>query len=232
METENKNQIPILEFANLKEIKDALGSATFYSMLSDIEGLTGKKPSLKQIKQYLVENEVFVKIVLKNEKLNKRYEIEGEGFALKKENSKKEKKEVNELMKLPKKQYRGCVATRLTPEDYEFCNRDYDNPVKHYERYSSIVPTSSIRQNEYVKAYNRGDEKAQKALYLDPEITIRDLPKGIRMYMNENPEKFDAYLQEIKAEQKYLKSIRNSVANNIPLRERQAKYEQMYNSIK
>lgn len=232
METE-ESQIPtILEFANLNEIKDALGSAAFYSMLSDIEGTTGKKPSLKQIKKFLVENEAFLKLVLKNDKLTKRYDMEGEGYTLKKENAKKQRKEVNSLLKLPKKQYKGCLASRLDPEDYEFCNNDYDNPVKHYERYSALIPTSSVRQNEYLKAYNRGDEKAQKALYLDPELTIRDLPKGIRSYMNDNPDKFDAYLQEIKAEQKYLKSIRNSVTSNIPLRERQAKYEQMYNSIK
>jgi hypothetical protein len=230
---EVQNRIPdILEFANLKDIKEALGSAAYYSMLSDVEGLTGKKPSLKAIKKYLSNNEVFLKIVVTNAKLINRYRTEGEAFALKKAQSKANKKEANALMKLPKKQYRGCLATRLDTEDYEFCNQDYDNPEKHYERYSAMVPTQSIRQNEYNKAYNRGDEKSQKVLQLDPELTIRDLPRGIRLYMNDHPEKFDAYLEEIKAEQKYLKSIRNSVNRSTPLGKRQAKYEQMYNQVK
>jgi hypothetical protein len=95
-----------------------------------------------------------------------------------------------------------------------------------------MVPTQSIRQNEYNKARNRGDEKSQKVLQLNSEMTIRDLPRGIRLYMNDNPEKFDAYLEEIKAEQKYLKSIRNSVNRSTPLGQRQSKYEQMYNSVK
>jgi hypothetical protein len=230
---EVQNTIPeILDFANLKDIKDALGSAAYYSMLSDVEGMTGKKPSLKGIKKYISNNEVFLKIVVTNANLNNRFRAEGQAFALKKAQSKANKKEVNTLMKLPKKQYRGCIATRLDAEDYEFCNQDYANPEKHYERYSAMVPTQSIRQAEYNKARNRGDEKSQKVLQLDSEMTIRDLPRGIRLYMNDNPEKFDAYLQEIKAEQRYLKSIKNSVNSSTPLGQRQAKYEQMYNSVK
>jgi len=44
------------------------------------------------------------------------------------------------LERLPyQRQYKGCIATRLEPKDYEFCNSHYDEQA-HYEKYSALVP--------------------------------------------------------------------------------------------
>src|SRR4051812_33808549 len=101
-----QNIPPVLEFAKLNDIKIALGTSAYYSMLSDVENKSGKKPTLKEIKKYLMTNDIFLKMVLKNEKLGLRFEKEGESFELKKSEDKNKKREINELMKLPKKQYR------------------------------------------------------------------------------------------------------------------------------
>jgi len=81
---------------------------------------------------------------------------------------------------------------------------------------TNIVPSSYIRQKELHKAMEKNDAELVEALKWSGDMpAIRDLPKGIRLFMNQYPQQFDNYLREIKAEQKYLQAIKNNVVGRL-----------------
>jgi len=61
---------------------------------------------------------------------------------------------------------------------------------------------------------------------LSPDTTIRDLPIGIRRYMKANPQQYESYLKEIRAEAKYLRAIKENVSNR-PHDKRREAYEEL-----
>jgi hypothetical protein len=186
---------------------------------------------LGQLKKEIQANQLFWQKVNNDGPLQARFEKDGREYFRKKAEEKEKRKDLSKQMSLPKKQYKGCVATRLQPTDYEYCNDNYDDQNAHYERYGSIIPQDALRQKEYYKAMARNDVPAQNTLRLNPDVTIRELPRGIRLIMKENPEEFSDYLREIKAEREYLKAIQRNVNKNTK-DVRAEKYEEIIRGIK
>jgi hypothetical protein len=224
---DKEQQEKLLSFAKPGDIKKALGAQTFYTMLATLEIKLDRKPKLTEIKKHMKENIQYLKPLLASEDFLQKYaqavekRSSADGLA-----EKEKRQKAMEAMSIPRRQYKGCLATKIKPEDYEACLINYDDPEAHYEKYSSIVPYNALKQKEYNKAVAKGDAERAKLPALEPEATIRDLPLGIRRYMKKNPEDFNNYLDEIKAEAKYLKTIKNNVSQK-PRDQRRQLYEQL-----
>ena len=188
---EREQSEKLLAFAKPNDIKKALGTQQFYTLLATMEIQLGRKPKLSEIKKYLKENQQFLKPLLTNQEFLQKY-----AAAVEKRNSpeglqtKEKNKKSIEAMALPRKQYKGCLATKLKPEDYEYCLSNYDDSEADYEKYSSLVPYNAVKQKEYNKAILRKDYETAKYLVLEPDATIRDLPLGIRRYIKRIPRIF------------------------------------------
>ena len=175
---EREQSEKLLAFAKPNDIKKALGTQQFYTLLATMEIQLERKPKLSEIKKYIKENQQFLKPLLTSQEFLQKY-----AAAVEKRNSpeglqtKEKNKKSLEAMALPRKQYKGCLATKLKPEDYETCLSNYDNPEAHYEKYSSIVPYNAVKQKENNKAILRKDFETAKYLVLEPDATIRDLPQ-------------------------------------------------------
>jgi hypothetical protein len=103
--------------------------------------------------------------------------------------SKALQKQRNDLMRVPNKKYLGCLATRINPEDYEYCLHEYDNPNEHYEK-SKLVPNiNALRETVYSKAVARGDQAAARALQLPDKAKISYLPAGLHSFYENHPDK-------------------------------------------
>eukprot|EP01124_Arcella_intermedia_P006747 TRINITY_DN1405_c0_g1_i7.p1 TRINITY_DN1405_c0_g1~~TRINITY_DN1405_c0_g1_i7.p1 ORF type:complete len:105 (+),score=18.19 TRINITY_DN1405_c0_g1_i7:352-666(+) len=95
----------------------------------------------------------------------------------------------------------------------------------------SIVIGTMITQKHTLRSTQEWSQDVSRQAILkwpndDKTPTIRDLPRGIRVYMNDHPQDFDNYLKEIKAEQKYLKMIKNNVLNT-EIKDRKALWENL-----
>ena len=172
----SEQQLKLLSFATNADLKKALGTQTYYTMLATAEVQKGSRPTLKDIKTVIKTSPQYLFPVVQNQELQQKY-VQAQQKKMSPEGLQKKAdlKKLNATMSAPKKQYKGCLATKIKPEDYESCLIDYDNPQQHYEKYSSLVPYNAIRQN---KAVSRQDQAAAKILALSPETTIRDLPLG------------------------------------------------------
>jgi len=68
-----KSQLPPkLQFVSATDIKNALGTSTYYSILTDIENRTGKKATLGQLKLEIFKIEPYFKRFDSNEKLQEK----------------------------------------------------------------------------------------------------------------------------------------------------------------
>ena len=63
----------LLAFAKPNDIKKALGTQQFYTLLATMEIQLGRKPKLSEIKKYLKENQQFLKPLLTNQEFLQKY---------------------------------------------------------------------------------------------------------------------------------------------------------------
>ena len=92
-----------------------------------------------------------------------------------------------------------------------------------------MIPNNAIRNREYHKAVVLNDHARAGLLKLPDNITIRDLPAGIRLYMNSHPEQYRDYMKELKTEREYLKAIERNVHSQP---NRNQIYERLINETK
>jgi hypothetical protein len=91
---------------------------------------------------------------------------------------------VRKVMTQPTQRYKGCLASRLQPADYEHCLDNYDD-----EQFQNIglVPTA-LKQ----RVYDKGDIATRGILQetlTRKTNTISDIPSGYRQFISKNPDK-------------------------------------------
>ena len=101
----------------------------------------------------------------------------------------------------PTRRFKGCLATKIQPEDYQACLETYDD-----ERYDNIhlVP-SGLKK----RVHGNTQDKTLKAALgrtID-NAKFSDLPMGFRHYMKMYPLEFKNYFDERKNELAFLKSL-------------------------
>ena len=208
--------------ATLSDIKDAIGTPEYYIHVATFETNEGHKPNLSELKKFIAKNnpQDYDRIVSFPDVLDR---------LQKKKKSPEKNHDRNKVLSLPKKQYKGCLSTKLKVKDYEECLGQYDDPDQHYEKYSTMIPNNAIRNREYHKAVVLNDHARAGILKLPDNITIRDLPAGIRLYMKSHPEQYRDYMKELKAEREYLKAIERNVHSQP---NRNQIYERLINETK
>jgi hypothetical protein len=90
---------------------------------------------------------------------------------------------VRMVMTQPTQRYKGCLASRLQPADYEHCLDNYDD-----EQFQNIglVPTA-LKQ----RVYDKGDIATRGILQetlTRRTNTISDIPLGYRQFISKNPD--------------------------------------------
>ena len=108
--------------------------------------------------------------------------------------------EVRAQMAQPRKGFLGCVATKVDPKVYRECAQSYDRP--EYQSIS-LVPSGALKKSVYAKTGN-------PALSARPGTHISDLPRGLKAYIRANPIQYMDYLDELRAQAEYLKSLGRS----------------------
>src|SRR3989338_493754 len=99
--------------------------------------------------------------------------------------------------------YQGCIATRVEPRDIEYCTENYDNP--EYQKIS-LFPCEKLKSKVYERTQNM-------ALAPRPKQHISDLPRGLRAYIYKHPEQYRQYIEEKKAEIRYLKAVKRNTSS-------------------
>ena len=107
---------------------------------------------------------------------------------------------------------------------------EYNNPTENYEKIS-IVPYNALRQKQYENELELGNSQRAGVLKLSEKSKISYLPKGLRQYIDANPQKFDNYLREVKAEGEYLDAVKQAMRNEKDLDERERMKGRLYDFI-
>lgn len=109
---------------------------------------------------------------------------------------------VRRTMTQPTRRYKGCLATRLQPDDYAFCLDNYDSV--DYDGIG-LVP-SGLRQ----RVHDNGNEPTQAVLSVSlarKTNTFSDLPSGLRQYISHHPNQFKAYYEQRRHEVGLMKAV-------------------------
>jgi hypothetical protein len=114
-------------------------------------------------------------------------------------------RQVRQEMIEPRHGFVGCVATKLKPQDFKECAETYDNP--EYQNIS-LVPTAALKQSAF--------KKTGSAVLASKSVHISDLPRGLRAYIRQHPVQYMDYLDEIKAQAEYMKSVGRNVRGERP----------------
>jgi hypothetical protein len=112
-------------------------------------------------------------------------------------------------MTQPTQRYKGCLASRLQPADYEHCLDNYDD-----EQFQNIglVPTA-LKQ----RVYDKGDIATRGILQetlTRKTNTISDIPSGYRQFISKNPDKFKDYFEQKRHELGLLKSVLRNLSSD------------------
>jgi hypothetical protein len=98
-------------------------------------------------------------------------------------------KKTLDIIRKAKAQFLGCLATRLTTEDYEWALQNFNDPYIDYSTIK-IFPKDQVQYKLYEQAAERNDERLANLL-VQPRLQ-RDsvLPKSLKKFMLNNPQKF------------------------------------------
>ena len=117
-------------------------------------------------------------------------------------------------MTVPNRRFRGCLATKIQPEDYTTCLNEYDDErFEHIE----LIP-SALKKLVHETTENVELRTALGQTVGNPKVALTDFPKGLRHYMKTYPTEFKNYFNERKHELQFLKSL----VRNLNLQEKEA----------
>jgi hypothetical protein len=109
--------------------------------------------------------------------------------------------QVRREMLEPRRGFVGCVAAKTDPKVFKECAETYNNP-----EYQSLdlVPSAALKQSAFNKT---------GSVVLAPKqgVRISDLPHGLKAYIRNHPQQYVDYLEEIRAQAEYLKSLGRNV---------------------
>ena len=205
METDNTHTADTLpsdklvHYLTKDEVISVLGDA--YPAIVNEATVSGLKPTSKYLKSRLLDNNDLVEQVRETElgaRAAGRYNAHVQ--RLTNPATKAKSQAVRAAMVQPRHGFLGCVATKIKPKDLRNCVENYDAP--EYQTID-LVPHQALKQSVYAKTRN-------PALAPTAAAAISELPKGLQGYIRRNPEQFDDYLEEKRAEVDFLRAVRRN----------------------
>ena len=184
----------LLHYVSKKDLTEAMGRNVF-TALQEQARAAGKRVTAKFLKDAMLLDQGFVN-QLRNSPLGMasydKYVASVQRLTNPAVRAKSQ--QVRREMTQPRRGFVGCVATKLKPEDFRNCAENYDRP--EYQSIS-LVPSASLKQSAYQKT-------ASGVLAPRAGTHISQLPKGLKAYIYANPESYQDYLEERRAELDYL----------------------------
>jgi len=114
---------------------------------------------------------------------------------------------VRKGMTKPRRQYLGCLASKLEPKDYKDCLEIYDtNPA--FEK-MKLVP-KSLKLKAHDKTTDSAFREAVQGS-LNNLTPLSYLPTGYRKFIERNPEEFAQYYEELRTQRRIMNAILRSM---------------------
>jgi hypothetical protein len=184
------------------------------------QSLNKSKITLKDVKQHLATRPDFILSLRKDNTGAEAFQKYTEAVNRLRGLDKGKAQAVRKVMNAPRARYKGCLATRLQPTDYEYCLNNYDD--EQYDRIG-MVP-NSLKQ----RVYDNGDVATRgilKETLTRKTGTLSDIPNGYRSYISKNPDKFKDYFESRRHELGLLRSVLRNLSSD-DKRKLQAYYQQ------
>ena len=177
----------LLHYVKKQDLINLITPPTYVNLETQLFRETGVKPTLKDIKSYLATQSDFIANLRQNEvginAFASYLEARGRLTAI----DRSRLVEIRRGMSLPRRQYIGCLATKLKPEDYTDCLGNYDNGSFDNIK---IIP-AALKNRVYDNTQNLALKTA-----LAPTVSrgmLSSIPQGLKSYIASNPLEFKQY---------------------------------------
>ena len=130
---------------------------------------------------------------------------------------------VRQGMNKPRRQFQGCLATKVSPEGYQDCLENFDDPNRQYEKIATVP--SALKVSVYEKTRDPELKQALHPTISNPRFYASDLPSGLRQYIQRFPTEFRQYFDERRHELGLLKAVLRSLSPEAK-RELRQRYQQ------
>lgn len=202
------DQVPpskLLNYIKKDDLMNVLGHQNYFVIVDDLRKQTGQdKIPVSEVKKALAKEPKYA------EGLQRVVASEHATAAVAKYNAARERARnldrtkgalVRKGMAPHNRRYKGCLATRLTPDDYTYCLDNYNDA--QFERYKMVPPALKGR------VYNDTEDDALKNALSGAVVgrTLSDLPTGFRYWISNHPAQFSSYFTERKQELSLMKTI-------------------------
>ncbi len=185
--------------------KDQLEKAIPPNVLNQLKGRAqalGKKVTAKFLKDAVLEEPEFIEHLRNSQLGQEAYQKYVTTYLrITSPAVKAKSKEVRAQMVEPRNGFLGCIAAKTDPKIFNECVETYDNPEFQS---ISLVPRAALKQSVYKKTGNM-------ALAPRPGTHISSLPQGLKSYIRAHPSQYTQYLDELKAQAEYLRTLHHGV---------------------
>lgn len=163
---------------------------------------TGKRATAKYVKAAILAQDPGFVDTLRNSQLGlAAYQKYADNYArITSDQVRAKSQQVRSQMSTPRKGFMGCIATKVDPRTIKECVNTYDDP--QYQSIS-LVPSAALKQSVY--------NKTGSDVMRPTSAHISDLPRGLKAYIRQNPLQYMDYLDELRAQTEYLKSLGHGV---------------------
>jgi hypothetical protein len=212
---ENISPSKLLNYVKKADLIMLITPQRYSQMETDLKQQLGvPKINLKMMKQSLATNQDFMTALKQHEVGKQAFQKYQESVARFRDPTLRARsKLVRQKMSEPRQRYMGCLATKITPEDYRECYNSYDNPK--YDN-MKLVP-QGLKKHVFNTTTDDVLREALRPSVTNPQNSFSDLPSGLRSYIRSNPSEFASYVEERKQELRLLRSA----LRNMPIEEKQ-----------
>jgi hypothetical protein len=192
------------------ELIQLISPKTWNAIATDIaKQLQVQKVDVRTIKQQIAENPKYTNVAkgLQQSPLWTQAMEKYQRAIQKMREAKPRALAVRKGMSQPRKQYMGCLASKLKPSDYRDCLDTYNtNPA--FEK-AKLVP-KALKSRAYEQSTDRTfqDAVAPSLQKLGP---LSYLPPGYRRLIEQNPEEFAQYYDDLKVQRQIMNAILQSM---------------------
>ena len=204
----------LIAFAKKDDLMDFLELTGFREIERQVKNENGGKFKLRDMKKYILNHGELLERFRRSLVAARLYDTYTK--RMRKTNSEKglyktiKQKQASKIMNVVKRKYVSYVVIRTPLEVYEEYLEEYNNPSAKYKQYW-IISYNALREKQYNNELAASNNDRANVLKLSKKAKISYLPRSIREYIDKNPDHFDDYLREIKAEGKYLDAIKRAM---------------------
>jgi len=203
-----RNQLPVstlLHFTKKKELEAFVGPDALKALRNEATSAGKKSLTKKGIQEAILADGQATGIFAQSDLAEESYRRYLQAYKhLQDPASKAKGAEVRKLLKEPKKQYLGCIATKISPNDYRYCVDHYDEDPDWAG--IEIVPPA-LKQSVFAKTGHEHLRPKVDKRTGEPKL-LSTLPRGLMAYYFKHPDHFVEYLNELRAKVQYLTALK------------------------